>query len=74
MSPGINDPTTAEQALDQLGGALHRLSGRSMPSALRVENGVRLLIKRPSFADYDTTGLTPGELEELRAAATPVSP
>jgi len=53
LSPGINDPTTAEQALDQLGGALTVLASRSMPSPMRVlANSARVLFRTPTFADY----------------------
>lgn len=37
LSPGINDPFTAMQCLDQLGAALARLADRSIPSPMRVD-------------------------------------
>ena len=53
LSPGVNDPTTAEQALNLLGGAMSFIIGRSMPSPVRVvDGGVRFLFRAPTFADY----------------------
>mgnify|MGYP000871630763 CR=1 FL=1 len=53
LSPGINDPTTAEHALDHLGGALTMLVHRDLPSPMRVlSNGARVLFRTPTFADY----------------------
>lgn len=53
LSPGVNDPTTAEQALDHLGGAVALLLERAIPSPLRnFEGGMRVLFRTPSFADY----------------------
>lgn len=53
LSPGINDPTTAEQALDFLGGAVNHLLDRAIPSPRRVtREGVRLVLRSPSFAEF----------------------
>jgi uncharacterized membrane protein len=38
LSPGINDPFTAINCIDRLGGALAFLSTREMPSALRYDD------------------------------------
>jgi uncharacterized membrane protein len=52
LSPGINDPTTAEQVIDHLGGCLSRLTRRAIPSPLRELDGTKVLVRAPSFADY----------------------
>lgn len=54
LSPGINDPTTARQALDQLHDLLRAVCVRKIPAAERVgEHGQLLLIlPRPSWDDY----------------------
>lgn len=54
LSPGINDPTTAVQALDQIHGILRRLA--TLPDASTVRLGKagepRLLLREPRFTDY----------------------
>lgn len=52
LSPGINDATTAEQALDHLGSSLSLLAGRTIPSPERTAGGTKILAKAPAFADY----------------------
>ncbi len=54
LSPGINDPTTALQGLDQLHDLLRRLAGRSIPSPFRLDEGgtVLLCLRRPDWPDY----------------------
>jgi uncharacterized membrane protein len=54
LSPGVNDPTTAVQALDQLHDLLRRLATRQIPSPVRIdEDGdVLLYLPRPGWADY----------------------
>lgn len=54
LSPGINDPTTAVQALDQLHDALLRLGeGRLYSGVLRgEEDEVRVLVPVHSWQDY----------------------
>ncbi len=55
LSPGINDPTTAVQAIDHVHGLLGRLVLRSMPSSLReVGGGAAVLLPRPGWSDYVT--------------------
>ena len=54
LSPGVNDPTTAAQAIDILHDLLRRLAARPAPSGQRLdERGtVRLMVPRlPSSAD-----------------------
>lgn len=54
LSPGINDPTTAVQALDQIHDLLRRLVGREFPSALRLgdEGAPRLFLPHPEWDGY----------------------
>lgn len=53
LSPGINDPTTAVQAIDQIHQILARLITRGIPSPFRATEGERLaVLPRPSWADY----------------------
>lgn len=54
LSPGINDPTTAVQALDQLHDLLRALSNRAIPSPYRFddEGCLRLILPRPDWDDY----------------------
>lgn len=56
LSPGLNDPTTAVQALDQLHDLIRRLSRRRFPAEVRVDatGSARLVLPRPGFADYVT--------------------
>jgi uncharacterized membrane protein len=52
LSPGVNDPTTAVQALDHIHDLLRSLCTRKFPSPVRSdEQGrLRLLLPRPDFA------------------------
>ncbi|MCC7327861.1 MAG: DUF2254 domain-containing protein [Burkholderiales bacterium] len=52
LSPGINDPLTAEACVDYLGVALGKLAGRPTPSALRVDEVgvVRVVMQQDTFA------------------------
>lgn len=53
LSPGINDPTTAEQSLANLGDVVARLLVREIPSSLRRTDGGSLyLFNRPGFPVY----------------------
>ena len=54
LSPGINDPTTAVQAIDRIHDILHRLAQRRIPSPLRRDEDarVRLYLRRPGWEDY----------------------
>jgi uncharacterized membrane protein len=44
LSPGINDPFTAETCIDRLGQALSRLARRSLPDAQRFDSEGRLRV------------------------------
>ncbi|WP_095960156.1 DUF2254 domain-containing protein [Corallococcus macrosporus] len=54
LSPGINDPSTAVQAIDQLHDLLRRLVLRRFPSTHRLDDqgALRLVCPRPDFDDY----------------------
>lgn len=54
LSPGVNDPTTAVQSIDQLHDLLRRLAGRRFPSAVRVDESgtVRVIAPRRSWDGY----------------------
>ncbi len=54
LSPAINDPTTAVQALDQIHDLLRRLSDAPFPSPLRLDDGgqLRVVLPRPDWDDY----------------------
>ncbi len=59
LSPGINDPTTAVQALDELHDLLRRLARRKIPSPVRLpDDGPFLLsLPRPAWDDYVSLAL-----------------
>ena len=54
LSPAINDPTTAVQALDQIGDLLLRLGRRRLATAPLRDNAgaVRVIIPLPSWEDF----------------------
>ena len=54
LSPGVNDPTTAVQVLDQLHDLLRRLATRSLPVQSVVRRDGRVVATSPAtgFADY----------------------
>jgi uncharacterized membrane protein len=54
LSPGVNDPTTAVQVLDQLHDLLRRLATRPLPSREGVRRDGRLVVVTPAtgFADF----------------------
>lgn len=54
LSPSMNDPTTAVQALDELHDLLRMLVQRRFPSPQRVDEdgALRLVLPRPSWEDY----------------------
>lgn len=70
LSPAVNDPTTAVEALGRLGDLLILIASRQLPDgALRDDAGeVRFFYRTPSWDDYLTLAL-----EEIRifGAATP---
>jgi uncharacterized membrane protein len=53
LSPGINDPSTAVQALDRIHDLLRRLALRRFPSEARLVDGrVRVRLTRPDWDDH----------------------
>jgi uncharacterized membrane protein len=54
LSPGINDPTTAVQAIDQLHDIVRRLATRALPPRQRTTEDGRLVVSVPQagFADH----------------------
>jgi uncharacterized membrane protein len=53
LSPGINDPSTAVQAIDRIHDLLRRLAVRRFPTRERIVDGVvRLVLARPDWEDY----------------------
>lgn len=66
LSPGVNDPTTAIQALDRIHDLLHRLVQRRIPSPLRRDptGQGRLFLRRPAWEDYLLLAV-----EEIRLSA-----
>jgi uncharacterized membrane protein len=54
LSPAINDPTTAVQALDQLHDLLRTMVGRGFPAEKRLDSSgrVRLVVPHPGWEAY----------------------
>jgi uncharacterized membrane protein len=54
LSPAINDPTTAVQALDQIGDLLLRLGGRRLEIGVYPDDSghIRVIIPFPSWDDF----------------------
>ena len=70
LSPGINDPHTAMSALERLGAALCRLSGRHLGSGVTTDDsGVVLVVPA---VDYD--GLTDAMFHMIRQNAKGATP
>ena len=63
LSPGINDPTTAVQCLDQIHDLLRRLSGRPYPSGAHLDGDGQLRLQVPSASWDDHVALA---LDEVR--------
>lgn len=59
LSPGINDPTTAVQALDQIEPLLQRIGNSNLDvGEFRDSDGeIRLVVKTPTWEDYLQLGL-----------------
>jgi len=72
LSPGINDPTTAVQALDQLHDLLRRLSIRLLPDGHHrdVDQALRLITPPETFAGY--LGLALEEIDQYGRDAVQV--
>jgi uncharacterized membrane protein len=54
LSPGINDPTTATQVIDQLHDLMRRLASRSIPGPERFDDSgtLRVILPGPDWAAY----------------------
>ena len=54
LSPAVNDPTTAVQALDQIEDLLQRLGGLELDAGASFDSGgiLRLIVPMPSWQDY----------------------
>ncbi|MFZ1643164.1 MAG: DUF2254 domain-containing protein [Candidatus Contendobacter sp.] len=54
LSPAINDPTTAVQAIDQIEDLLHRLGRRALDAGCVMDDrgDLRLIFPTPSWEDY----------------------
>lgn len=73
LSPGINDPSTAQVAIERLGAALCQLASRDIPSAYRYDAEGRLrVIARPlQFADLADAAFNP--IRQYGRTSVPVS-
>jgi uncharacterized membrane protein len=78
LSPGVNDPTTAIQAIDQVHNLLRQLLPRSIqaPRRFEVEGTLRVLVPSPGWEAYVDLAVTeirdsgrsmPQVIERLRA-------
>jgi len=72
LSPGINDPTTAVQALDQIHDLLRRLAVAEYPTGYYVDEPGALRAMRPThrWEDYLDLGLT--EIRQYGAGSVQV--
>lgn len=54
LSPGVNDPTTAVQAIDRLHDLLTALADRAFPRDERLDDAgtIRVVIHRPTWEDF----------------------
>lgn len=73
LSPGINDPTTAVQALDQLHDLLRRLGHRSFPTGWHHDDGgtARLYVRPVSWETFVALALD--EIRQYGADSVQVS-
>lgn len=67
LSPGINDPTTAVQALDQLHDLLRRLATRELPSGEHRDDSGRLRVSGPARDLGEYLDLALQELQQYGA-------
>jgi uncharacterized membrane protein len=72
LSPSMNDPTTAVQAIDRLHQLLRQLAGRSMPEGRhRDDDGrLRVVVPEPSWDEIVTLSVT--EIRRTGADSIPV--
>lgn len=62
LSPGVNDPTTAVQAVDELHDLLRRLADRRFPSEARLDDDGALRVVAPRYGWDDYVGLAFDEI------------
>lgn len=62
LSPGLNDPTTAVQAVDELHDLLRRLADRRFPSEARLDDTGALRVVAPRYGWDDYVGLAFDEI------------
>lgn len=72
LSPGINDPTTAVQVLDQLHDLLRRLVTRPGRTGLHADDEGRVRLVVPADAPGDALALALDEIDQYGADAKPV--
>ncbi len=68
LSPGVNDPTTAMQAMDRMEAIFVALGEKALPPRVREEevNGTKVLVKVGRYGFDDVTGLA---FDQIRRAA-----
>lgn len=73
LSPGINDPTTAHEVVDQLHDLLRRLGRRQIPGHQRIDDdgNLRLLVSTTDWDDY--VALACDEIRQYGATSTQVT-
>lgn len=72
LSPGINDPTTAVQALDELHDLLRRLVVRTLPNGVHVDDGDRIRLVTQPLRVRDVLHLALDEIDQYGAEAIQV--
>lgn len=72
LSPGINDPTTAVQALDQLHDLLRRLATRPLPDGVHTDDGGHIRLVAPPETMQHYLSLALDEINQYGADAVPV--
>ncbi len=73
LSPGVNDPTTAVQSLDELHDLLRRLAVREIPGALRRSDDGTLLLRIPRSTWDDYVALALDEIRQYGAGSVQVT-
>ena len=73
LSPGVNDPTTALQALDQLHDLLRRMSVRRIPSPIRLDENGDILLSLPGSGWSDYVALAIDEIRQYGAGSIQIT-
>jgi uncharacterized membrane protein len=73
LSPAVNDPTTAVQAIDRMHDLLRRIATRPQPTGTHVDAAgtVRLVVPVPAW--YDVVGLACDEIRHYGASSIQVA-